>query len=418
MAEGLLMTKSAAPATPAANKANVFIDTADFYTKMIDANGVISNFVNDGLQDRNIITNGGFNIQQRVATASTAIPSISTTTRAGRVADRWAVTVGNTTTCSWAQIDTSGATETGLQSRYYGKITQATNAAKFILSQYILNAEMAHLRGKKVRLSVKVKQFVGAGQTYKLGLLQLTAAGTTDTDPAFTSAIGADGVAPTWGTNLSAIAPDSSPVGENGTINGSYLDITSTSNWVRSSCVFTVPSDAKNLVVVLWKSAAGAATDSTGIAEFQLTQGPEIVDYVEPPLGETLMRCLRFFCKSFPLTVVPAASVSVATGGYGPSSILGKSGSGVANCCFIPVQFPVPMWKAPPTVTLFTPTAAGALVFRHTGTTPAVQGTTAVQTNATTNFGTIVTATSEATTNGAVGDLVSVHYTADAEFVA
>lgn len=411
MAEGILMTKSAAPATPASNKSNIFIDTSDFNAKAIDSNGVISTFANDGLHDRNILTNGGFTVQQRVATAATAIPSISTTTRAGQVADRWAVTVGNTTTCTWTQVDTSGATETGLQSRYYGRITQATNAAKFIFSQFIINSEMAHLRGKKVRVSCKVKQFVGSNQVYKLGLLQLTAAGTVDVCPAFTSAIGASGVAPTWGTNLAAINPDASPTGENGTINGSWLEITSTAGWVRSSCVFTVPSDAKNLCVVLWKDQTGGTTDSTGVAEFQLTQNPDIVDYVEPPLADTLMRCKRFYDKSFPLTTVPAASIAVATGGTGAANIIGKAGA-TALAVHIPVVFTVQMWKAP-VVTLFTPVGAGAVPYRINGTTPAVQ--TAVAQVGLTDRGLTVTATGDA--NGAVGDLVGVHFVAEAEFI-
>ena len=417
MAGTEIFNNVASTATPSAGKTALYVDSADKKLKTVTDTGIISILNHDGMDERNVITNGGFNIQQRVATSSTAIPAVSTTTRAGQVADRWAVTVGNTTTCSWAQIDTAAAAEAGLESRYYGKITQASNAAKFILSQFIINSEMAHLRGKKVRLSCKVKQFTGSNQVYKLGLLQLSAAGTVDSSPAFTSAIGGDGTAPTWGTNIVAINPDASPTGENGTINGSWLEITSTANWLRSSCVFTVPTDAKNLIVVLWKNAAGGATDATGVAEFQMTRTPDVVDYIEPPLADTLVRCQRFFSKSFPLTVVPAASVAVATGGFGASGILGKSGSGTALGSQITVQFPVTMWKVP-SVTLFTPVTSGALVYRHNGTTPAVQGTTAVLANSTTDRGCVVTATNEATTNGAVGDLVSVHYTAEAEFVA
>ena len=407
------LTKVAAPSTPAANSNEVYVDTADGYTKQLDSNGVISTLSNDGLQDRNILTNGGMLIQQRVAAASTAIPGVSTTTRAGQVADRWAVTTGNVTTTLWQQVDTSGAVEALLQSRYYGRITQATNAAKFIFSQFNVNSRIAHLRGKKVRLSCKIKQFVGSNQTYKLGLLQLTAAGTVDVCPAFTSAIGADGVAPTWGTNLAAITPDASPTGENGTINGAYLDITSTAGWVRSSVVFTVPSDAKNLCVVLWKSAAGGATDSVGVAEFQLTQGPDIVDFIQSPPVDELIECQRFFSKSFPMTVVPAASVSEATGGSGVSGMIGKA-TATALAANFPIQFPVAMWRVP-TITYFTPTAAGAQCFRLSGTTPAVQTATATRTSSLTDRGCVVTATGDAA--GAIGDLVGVHYTAEAEFI-
>jgi hypothetical protein len=247
--------------------------------------------------------------------------------------------------------------------------------------------------------------------------LQLNASGTVDVCPAFLTGAWSTttGVDPAWGTNLAVIPPDSTPVGENGTIGASWLSITSVATtWTRSSAVFSVPSTAKNLVVVLFSNATGGTTDNLSIAEFQLTQGPDVVDYKEAPLAETLTRCQRFFAKSFPLTTVPAASLTEAAAGTGSNGILGKSGSGTALGSQIQVNFPVTMWKTP-TVTLFTPIGAGAVVYRVTGTTPAVQGATAQR--GLTDRGLVVTATNEATTNGAVGDLVGVHWTAEAEFI-
>lgn len=410
------LTKGAAPSAPASNKVTAYVDTNDNRVKTIDYNGVISVLNNDGLQDTNILTNGGFTIQQRVATAATAIPGVSTTTRAGQVADRWAVTTGNVTTTLWTQVDAGSAMETGLTSKHYGRITQNTNAAKFILSQFLANEDIAHVLGKQVRVSVKIRQIVGSNANYRLGLLYLTASGTTDTCPTFISAIGANSVDPTWGTNLVAITPDSAVTPENGTISGAGLTITSTAAWVRSSACFTVPSTAKNLCVVLYRDTTGAASDSVGVAEFQMTIGQEIVEWVAMPRAYCLSRCLRYYCKSFPQGVVPAASLSVATAGLGATGILGKAGSGTALGCAINIQFPIPMWKAP-TVTLFTPVAAGATVYRHNGTTPAAQGAATVVASSTTDRGCAVTATNEATVNGAVGDLIGVHYVADAEFV-
>jgi hypothetical protein len=162
---------------------------------------------------------------------------------------------------------------------------------------------------------------------------------------------------------------------------------------------------------VLWKNAVGAATDSTGVAEFLMTQGPDIVDFVAPPLAEELIRCQRFFCKSFPLTTVPAASIAEATGGTGAAGIIGKAAA-TALAVIINIQFPTQMWKAP-VVTLFTPIGAGAVPYRITGTTPAVQTTVAQR--GLTDRAVTITATGDA--NGAVGDLVGVHYTAEAEFI-
>jgi hypothetical protein len=122
-----------------------------------------------------------------------------------------------------------------------------------MLSQFILGAEMAHLRGQKVRVSIKHNQKVGSGQTYRLGLLQLNASGTVDVCPAFLTGgwSTTTGVDPAWGTNLAVIAPDASPTGENSTVGASWATVTSqVTTWVRSSAVFTVPTSAKNLCVV------------------------------------------------------------------------------------------------------------------------------------------------------------------------
>lgn len=408
-------TKSAAPATPAANKTTLYVDTADRKLKSIDDNGVISTLVNDGLQDRSIITNGGFNIQQRVATTSTAISGISTTTRAGVVADRWSVTTSVASNLNWAQIDTSAAPETNLTSRYYGSIISSTAGKKVMLSQWIINAEMMHLLGKKVRVSVKHNQKVGTGQTYKIGLLQLSSAGTVDTSPAFLSGAWSTvtGTDPTWGTNLSAITPDASPTAENGTITGSYVNVTTVAaTWTRSSGVFTVPANAKNLVVVFFSDATGGTTDNISIAEVQLTQGPDIVDYKEPPIAETLTRCQRFFSKSFPLGTVPAASLTVAAAGNGATNTITRAAA-TALASYINIQFPIKMF-ATPTLTLFSPTGAGAVPWRISGAASAAQ--TAAATTGLLDTGAVVSSTGDAA--GVVGDLVAVHWTADIEFKA
>lgn len=410
----LTLTRTAAPPTPPADKLHLFVDSADRKIKTVDDNGVVNVLVNDGLQDRNIVTNGGFAIQQRVATGASPIPGISATTRAGQVADRWAVNSSVASNVLWQQVDTGGAPELGLTCRFYGSIISQSAGKKVLLSQVIINSEMAHLRGQKVRVSVKTAQKVGAeGQTLKLGLLQLTAAGTVDTMPSpflasFSTVTGTD---PVWGANLSPITPDASPTPENGTVVGNFLTITSTLAWKRSSAVFTVPTNARNLVVVLFSDATGGATDNLSVAEFQLTQGLEIVEYREPPLAETLVRCQRFFCKSFPLPVVPAASVAVATGGNGEVGMIGRAGA-TALAAVIQIRFPVRMWRTP-TMTLFTPVTTGAVPYRLNGTTPAAQ--TAAAVTGLLDMGAVVTATGDAA--GVVGDMVGVHYTAEAEFI-
>lgn len=405
-------TKQASPGTQAANKSELFYDSTDNRWRDINEAGVQTTHTNMGLQDRNILANGGFAIQQRCATASTAIAGISTTTRAGQVADTWAITTSVASNLNWAQIDTQGSFETGLLSRYYGSIIKSTAVKKIMISQWILNNDMAALRGKKVRLSVKLNQKVGSAQLYKLGLLYLTAAGTVDTSPAFLSGAwsASNGVDPSWGTNLSVITPDNPPTGENGTINGNYLEITSqATTWVRSSAVWTIPTSAKNLVFVLFSNTSGGTTDNLSVAEFQMTQNPNIVDWVDTPQSWELVRCQSRYCKTFALATVPATNVGINTGDA--KGIAGKAGA-VANSGIIWWRFPVRMWKTPVTVTLYNPGAANALMRNLTGA--ADMGATAA--TAQLDSSVMIIATGVAAT--AVGDQVGIHITADAEIVA
>jgi hypothetical protein len=375
---------------------------------------VISVFNHNGLDERNILVNGGFSVQQKVAVASTAIAGVSTTTRGGVVSDAWSVTTSVASNLNWQQVDTGSAPETGVNARYYGSIISATAGKKVMLSQWILNEDMRHLVGRKVRVSIKHNKKVGTDSTFKLGLIQLTSAGTIDTSPAFLSGAWSvtTGVDPAWNTNLAAITPDASPTGENGTITGNFLNVNVAAGvWTKSSCVFTVPTNAKNLVIVFFSDATGGTTDNVSIAEAQITLGTELVDYLEPLFAENINRCLRRYCKSFPLTTVPAASIAVATAGNGVTGIIGKAGA-TALACFINIKFPVRMFKVP-AVTLYTPVGAGAVPYRISGTTPAVQ-TTVAQTGVM-DYGLVVSATGDA--NGAIGDLVGVHYAASAEIV-
>ena len=414
----IILTKGIAPEVTDSNKGAIFFDV-DNRVKQIDQNGVISFLNVNGLRGYNILHNGGFRVLQRQVPASTSIPAVSTTTRAGQIADRWAITTSVATNLNFQQVDTAGTQDTGLTARYYGSSIASTAGKKIMLSQAVLSSDMSHLRGKKVRVSIKHNQKVGSGQTYYLGLLELAQGGTVDVLPAFLTGAWSTttGVDPTFGAFLHIIPPDALPTGENGTVGKNWLTVTSVATtWTRSSAVFTVPFSAKNLVFVFFSDATGGSTDNISFSEAQITEGTEIVDYVELPFTYELTQCQRFFSKSFPYAILPAASVSVANGGYGSAGPMLIAGNATALGTQIPVMFPVRMWKAP-AVTLYTPVGAGAVVYRHTGTTPAIQGTTAVVASSTTDRGCLVSSTNEATANTAVGNWCSVHWKAEADFI-
>jgi hypothetical protein len=416
----LIQTKKGRPGKQSANKTAIFVDNNN-RASTVDDKGVLSVLAACGIRSRNVLDNGGFQIQQKIPVASTAIAGISTATRAGVVADRWAVTTSTASNLNWQQVDTIAAPETGLNSRYYGQIIKSSAAKKIMLSQFIVGSDTADLRGKRVRASVKINQKVGAAQDYRLGIIQLNSLATVDSPPAFLSGAfsATTDVDPAWGTNTAPvnIVPQATIDPENGTIVGNFLNCVSTpSVWTKHSVCFDIPNDCKNLYFVLFSNAIGGTTDNLAVAEFLLTEGEEIFDYTEPPFQYTLARCQLFYTKSFPLAVVPAASIAAATGGLGAPGTVLRTGSGTANACLVNVRFTQRMFRTP-TVSLFSPVGAGVVMYRHTGTTPALQGTTAIVANSTTDMGFSALATNEATTNGAIGDVVGLHYAASAEFV-
>jgi hypothetical protein len=220
--------------------------------------------------------------------------------------------------------------------------------------------------------------------------------------------MGATGVDPTLtaAANLAYITPQSTE--PTGTIVGNGVDCVLTNGWVRYSAVFIVPASAKNLIPSVWTNAAVAANDELNICEFGMYAGEEIRDWYPRSEAVEMDALMRYYEKSFPLLVAPAAAVAVATGGNGSTGLIGKAGA-TALAVHIPVQFRV-MKRITPTMTLFTPVGAGAVPYRIDGTTPAVQ--TAVAQTGVTQNGLMVTATGDAA--GTVGDLVGVHWVADA----
>jgi hypothetical protein len=166
---------------------------------------------------------------------------------------------------------------------------------------------------------------------------------------------------------------------------------------------FDVPSDAKNVIVMIWTDGQPAANDELNIGEAQLTEGVEIVDWISNPQVTELDRCSRFYAKSFALATAPAQNAGLTGAWRGNAA---QAGAVAFVHGFIP--FPVPL-RAAPAVTFFNPSAANAFL-RQTVTPSDATATSATQI---TERGTEVTATGLAA--WAKGDGLAIHYTADAE---
>lgn len=395
-------TAASSVSAPASGKGTVFMGTDGKYYSKDGDTGQTAVISVTGL-NRNYLINGGFNFAQRQAPGTLTSYNSATARLFG--ADRWGM-VNATASVQFQRLDTLGGVQAGLDARYYGLFKQITGAGKVAISQVIEGVSGANLRGTAVRVQCKMKQTAGTAATMRLGLVELTAAGTIDTIPAtFMSAFGASSVDPTLGTNLAYIAPTAGTA-TGGTIAGNAVSCVLGSGWAQYTAQFTVPVGTKNLIMVIWSNANLAINDEINVAECGLYVGTDIQDWVEMPLQVELANCQRYCSKSFAIDTAPVQNGGVVGA---ISGIAGKAGA-TALGGNIYVQFPVGM-RGNPTVTIYCPTEASAHIDRVSGTTPIAHTATA-QLHLGDNS---VLVTSTGTTNTAVGDIIALHYMASAE---
>lgn len=123
------------------------------------------------------------------------------------------------------------------------------------------------------------------------------------------------------------------------------------------------------------------------------------------PESQTLLKCMRYYQKSFPQSTVPAAN----TGLTGAPLFYTTQGASVANTLSTPIIFPVPM-RATPTLVFYNPSAASSNQVRNvTNNTNCTLTTFATNNNEKVFNAQFTTPGGAATTNR-----YAFHYTADA----
>jgi hypothetical protein len=350
----------------------------------------------------NLIRNSGFWWAQRQG-VSTATTYSSTAGRA-LSADGWGITNENAS-ATYIRIDTAGAVESGLQGRYYGQFLKITSAGKLCISQVIEGVDAQQVKNRVMRLQAWMKGAGGGTPTIKFGVLELQNAGTTDAPPAtFISAFNGGGTNPTFGTNL-AFLPSAS-TGDNVSITSNVASATLSASWQRFGIAVTVSSNCKNLIPVFFSDQQITATQGFNISQVSLTDGYEVQDWTPLSMENEFARVRRFYQRSFTNeATAPAQNAGVGLGEL--KGITGKAGA-VANSGFLFHRYQPPM-RTGPGVTLFNPQAANALMRNITGA--ADMGATTATGNTVNDL--MINATGVAAT--AVGDQVSIHFTADAE---
>lgn len=400
------------PGAPGVSRKRLWLENANLGRyKAIDGDtGATEVLSADGWHDKNNVANGHFAIAQRqLATTLTTYSNVG-----GRSygPDRWGLSNENAS-LQFQTVYLNGAVETGTTATSYGKFKKITTGGKMVIAQVVEGVNMNALRGRNVRLQVSMKRTIAATMVVKIGLAQLTAAGTGDTIPSgaglFVTAFNGVGTDPTLGANLSYIVPTFASTEQSfGTapaIVNNGVQCTLTGAWVRFSGVFAVPSTAKNLIIMIWTDGQPAALDELNITEVGLYDGVEVKDWVEFPLAYELMVAQRYYFKTFGFFVAPAQSAGLNGALHW---MAGKAGALAEGACGH-LRFPQIMRTTTPTLTGFNPSAANALVRDVTGAVD----TTAQAFADTSDCGTSSSCTGNAAT--AVGNVLALHVTADAE---
>jgi hypothetical protein len=398
MAGELTMAEVNAPSAGATGKHKIFLDIADSRLKVLSSAGVLRT-LDERLNLGNFLRNGEWTLAQRQTPATPT--TYSNTTGRSYTADGWTVTNENASV-QYFRTGTTNAPESGLQAFAYGNFTKITNQGKIVVSQVIEAAETLPLRGRIARFQVLLK--ASASKTLKIAVAQLTSAGTANTLPAtFISAFGGNGVDPTLGTNLAFVAPLAGVSGDGCTADTNSFICSVTTSWGRFGGCVTVPTNCLNIIVLVWTDTQFLANDQFSISQASLTDGYEIQDYAPVPLSVELLRCQRYYAKSFAIDTGPAQAVGLGTGEV--RAITGKT---TTSTGYIPIRWPVQM-RAAPTVTTFSPVSANATARDITGSLDSG----AVTVNRTDASGCDISFAGNA--SSAVGNLFGIHYTADAE---
>ena len=296
---------------------------------------VLAGNIRSMLIEPNVLINGGFDFAQRQAPGT--LTAITTDKYS---ADRWRIS-RETASLQYARIDTNGALETGLTGRYYGQFKQITSAGKFAIYQPVEAINTFPLASRVVSFQCKLK--ASSSKTIRLGLVQLNSSGTVDTiNATVVPTWGANSTDPTLATNHARITPSAAV--SNGSVSGSGISCSVTTSWQQFGGVFTMPSNAKNIIPMLWTDSQFSANDSLYVAEAGLYDGSALRAWLPRLTQHELALCQRYFL------VIGDRDVTYEKFGFGPA--------GFTTAAYMWMAFPVHMRIIP----TFSSSAAGDFI--------------------------------------------------------
>ncbi len=236
-------------------------------------------------QRPNVLINGGFDFAQRQTPGT--LTAITTDKYS---ADRWRIS-RETASLQYARVDTNGSLESGITGRYYGQFKQITSAGKFAIYQPVEAINTFPLASRVVSFQCKLK--ASSSKTIRLGLVQLNSSGTVDTiNATVVPTWGSNSTDPTLATNHARITPSAAV--SNGSVSGSGISCSVTSSWQQFGGVFTMPSNAKNIIPMIWTDSQFSANDSLYVAEAGLYDGSALRAWLPRSLALENSLCRRY----------------------------------------------------------------------------------------------------------------------------
>ena len=326
---------------------------------------------------KNRLVNGGFAINQRVG-ASNADDSYCL--------DRWYVLTQSGAIAASQLTDPETGAPTGI------RLSQSqASAQRMGLAQIIESANCRDLRSVVASLAGRLR--CSLSQAINFAILEWT--GTADS---VTSDVVND-----W--TDAALTAGHFFVGSNVTVAATGSVTPAAATWADFALVNkAISASCTNLIVMVWTAGTIAQNATLDLNRVQLEPGATATRFELLPPGVELVRCQRFFEKSFSTATAPAQNV-----GAGSGETLWISGMAGANTAQGPQHRFAVEKRTAPTMTIFNPAAANAQV-RDRSINADCSATAVHNTN---THGFAVNCTGHTSTS--VGSLMAFHWTADAE---
>ena len=277
----------------------------------------------------NRLINGQFQIDQRVNSATARSDDTY-------CLDRWYVLTQTASVQVTQQTDQEDGTPFNI------RLTQNQAAAQRMgLAQIIESKNCKDLRAKVVAMAARVR--ISNSQAVRYAILEWT--GTADS---VTSDVVNDWTSSTYtaGNFFLAANLTVTAVGSITPNAATWTDLTTLSA--------TLGSSGNNLIIFIWTEGTAAQNVTLDIGRARFGAGASAPTIPLPSYSDELLRCNRYYWKSFAMATAPAQNAGT-TGAISAQSRNGTGAGGVGAF----VVFPCRMF-ASPTITTYNPSAANA----------------------------------------------------------